>query len=192
MEVETNGQITTLLEQIASGDKAARGELVQVTYDELHRLAAMLMRRERPGHTLQPTALLHEAVVKLCGTKGMKNIVSRALFFGSAARIMRHLLVDHARQRQSVRRGGDFRRIPLDDVVDQLERNQGIDLIALNEVLNRLEKRNKRQFDVVMLRFFVGQSVDDIAKDLGVSATTVKNDWNFARVWLCRQLGEDS
>lgn len=165
---------------------------MKVAYDELHRLATTLMHNERTGHTLQPTALVNEAVLKLFDRHALDNIPNRACFFWVAARAMRQVLVDHARWRNRVRRGGDFRRVPLDNVIDVLEQDQGIDLTALDEALNRLEARNKRQYDVVMLRFFSGLSIKEVASQLAVSPTTVKDDWRFARGWLHRQLSEST
>ncbi len=185
--------ITDILEDIASGNVSARERLTEITYDELRRLAVMLMRRERVGHTLQPTALVHETLLKIIGNDTSLNDVSgRGSFFWLAARVMRHTLVDHARRRNSDRRGGKRQHVPFDEVIHTLEDRQGIRMVDLNEALDLLEVSNRRQYDVVMLRFFVGLSIEEIADQLSVSPTTVKRDWRYARIWIYRRLNEYS
>ena len=145
------------------------------------------MRREHPGHTLSPTAVVHEAVIKLLGEAALDRAADRSYLFASAARAMREVLIDHARRRATARRGGGRRRVPLDAVVDYFE-DQGLDLVAVHEALDRLAERNGRQAQVVTLRYFGGLTVPEIAEALGVSVGTVERDWRIARAWLSNEL----
>ncbi len=191
MSIKTSGPITEILGEIALGNESARNRLVKVAYDELHRLAGTFMRNERNGHTLQPTALVHETVLKLFHEHALTNVPNRACFFWAASRAMRQILVDQSRRRDRLCRGGEYHRVPLDSVIDHVEQEQGIDLLALNEALDLLEVHNKRHFEIVMLRFFVGLTIEEIAEQLDMSAATVKRDWRYARVWLGRRLSGD-
>ena len=179
--------VTVLLARARGGDEQARGDLIARVYGELRRVADGLMRREHPGHTLSPTAVVHEAVIKLLDGAALDRAADRSYLFASAARAMREVLIDHARRRATARRGGGRQRVPLDAVVDYFE-DQGLDLVAVHEALDRLAERNGRQAQVVTLRYFGGLTVPEIAEALGVSVGTVERDWRIARAWLSNQL----
>jgi RNA polymerase sigma-70 factor (ECF subfamily) len=174
---------------VPQGDAAAELEqLLQVVYDELHTIAGRHLRRERPGHTLQPTALVHEAYLRLVGGNGL-SAVDRVHFLRAASRAMRQALVDHARARGAQKRGGGL-QVTLDEAIAGHEAPI-IDMLALDDALTRLGAAEPRWAQVVELKFFSGLDVPDIAHALGVSAATVKRDWQFARAWLARELGTD-
>lgn len=177
-----------ILGRARSGDEAARGELIALIYDELRRVATGLMRRERTGHTLSPTAVVHEAVIRLLGDAVFDQATDRSYLFASAARAMRQVLIDHARRRGADRRGGGRHRVPLDAVVDYFEA-QGLDVVAIHEALDRLAALDGRQSQVMTLRYFGGMTIPEVAAALGVSAVTVERDWRLARAWLAGQLG---
>lgn len=179
--------LTLLLARARDGDEQARGDLIARVYGELRRVADGLMRREHPGHTLSPTAVVHEAVIKLLGEAALDRAADRSYLFASAARAMREVLIDHARRRATARRGGGRQRVPLDAVVDYFE-DQGLDLVAVHEALDRLAERNGRQSQVVTLRYFGGLTVPEIAEAFGVSVGTVERDWRIARAWLSNEL----
>jgi RNA polymerase sigma factor (TIGR02999 family) len=189
MEADRPREVTTLLEQIRLGNAGARDQLVALVYDELRRLGGGLLRRERPGHTLQPTALVHEAVLRLFRPDALAAAQGRAQFLAAAARAMRQVLVDHARQRAADKRGGGRERLPLDDVLDHFA-EQRLDLLALNEALTRLAGLHERQSQVVELRFFGGYTVEEIAEQLGVSVSTVESDFRKATAFLRGQLSD--
>ena len=151
-------------------------------------MAAGLMRRERPDHTLQPTALVNEVFVRLLGRDALGGVPNRAYFFGAAAQAMRQVLVDHARQRQAAKRGGGRDRVPLDEVLDHFEQQQRLDVLALDEALADLARLNERHAQVVTLRFFGGLSVEETAEVLRVSPITVMREWKSAKAWLYREL----
>lgn len=188
----TNGNIppdedvTQLLLAWRGGDDSALERLMPIVYDELRRLAASYMRRERPDHTLQPTALLNEAYLRLIDQTRIAW-QGRAHFFGIAAQMMRRILMDHARQHRAVKRGSGGRKLPLDEALEEPVR-QDLDLLALDEALVRLEKLDPRQGRVVELRFFAGLEVTEVAEVLAVSPATVKREWAVARVWLHREI----
>ena len=192
-ENESDRAITTLLEQIAAGDDQAREKLFHVLYPKLRELAQNALRRERPGHTLQPTALVNEASLKLIGSELLDKSGNRASFFAAAARAMREVLVDHARARAAQKRptGGERDRVALDDVVDVLQKDHGLDVLVLDECLQNLKSLDPRKHDVVMLHFFGGLKFKEIAKNLDVSLSTVEKDWHFSRAWLQRALSAD-
>jgi RNA polymerase sigma factor (TIGR02999 family) len=176
------GDVTRILAAIGEGNGRAGEELLPLVYDELRKLAGQRMAREQPGQTLQPTALVHEAYLRLVGS-GQVEWNSRGHFFAAAAEAMRRILVDRARRRGRIRHGGGRQRIPAN--VDEIAADQeSLDLVDLDEALRRFEKEDERMSRIVMLRFFAGLSVEDTAKALGVSPTTVKRDWAFARAWL--------
>ena len=179
--------VTTLLEAIRGGDESARSRLVGRLYRELHRMAVRLMRRQRPDHTLQPTALLHEALVRLFRGEALQKAPDRAYLFGAAARAMRQVLADHARGRAAGKRGKGRPRVGLDAVVAHFE-EQNLDVLAVHEALERLATFHERQSQVVTLRFLCGFTEAEIAERLGVSVTTVQSDWRVARAWLHQQL----
>lgn len=184
------GEVTALLQAIRAGDAEARGRLVEQIYQELHQVAAGLMRQEETTHTLQPTALLHEAFANLFRADVLARAPNRAYLFGAAARAMREVLVDHARRRQAAKRGSGQRPLPLDAVLHHFE-EQNLDVIALHEALEQLATFHERQSQVVTLRFFGGFTVQEIAAQLGVSASTVESDFRIARAWLREQLRDD-
>lgn len=178
--------ITGLLHQIADGDADAAAELVPLIYDELHKLAAYFMARERHDHTLQTTALVHEAYLRLVRQRN-PTWNNRAHFYGAAAGIMRRILVDHARARHTAKRGGRADHISLQDTTG-LAGDHSDRLLRLDSALTRLAERSPRQVRVVELRFFAGLDVEETAEALAVSPKTVKRDWSIARAWLLREL----
>jgi RNA polymerase sigma factor (TIGR02999 family) len=182
-----SSEVTTLLEAIRAGDGGAREALVERVYQELHRVASGLMREEPPGHSLQPTALLHEAFGRLLRDDVLGRAPNRAYLFGAAARAMRQILVDHARRRKAEKRGGERGRLSLDAVLLSFEERH-LDVVALHEALERLAGLHERQSQVVTLRFFGGLTVEEIAGQLGVSVSTVESDFRIARAWLRQQL----
>ncbi|MCG8403980.1 MAG: sigma-70 family RNA polymerase sigma factor [Phycisphaerales bacterium] len=178
--------VTQYLARLSGGEDVV-SELLPLVYQELRRVAAGYLRRERAGHTLQPTALVHEAYVKLVNQKeaDWKN---RAHFLAVAAEAMQRILIDHARKHRAAKRGAD-RQVTL-DVDSDVAFKTDVDLLALDEALKKLGKLNERQSRVVELRFFGGMSVEEVAHVLAVSPRTVKGDWRFARAWLQRELDE--
>ena len=180
--------VTQLLVDWSKGDQAALDKLMPLVYSELRRLASNYLRRERPGHTLQPTALVNEAYLKLIDQKNAKWR-NRAQFFGISAQLMRRILVDHARQHQAEKRGGaDQQRLSVTSA-EQLVQQPQVDLLALNEALDELATMDPQQSRVVELRFFGGLSIEETAEVLGVGHVTVERDWKMARAWLRRKLG---
>jgi len=157
-----------------------------VVYNELRRLAQRYMRNERPNHTLQPTALVHEAYLRLVGQRAV-SWQGRAHFFGVAAQLMRRVLVDHARAQHAEKRGGNESRVELDEALAP-SKEKTVELLALDEALNRLAKRDPRQARIVEMRFFGGLSEEETARVLDVSTRTVKRDWTVARAWLYNQV----
>jgi len=180
------GHVTSLLKQWKGGDDSALDRLLPLVYAELRRIAARHLRRERAGHSLQPTGLVHEAYLRLVGAPG-PEWQDRAHFFGVSARLMRQILVDHARARGAAKRGGAARRVTLTDHVEPaVERD--LDLLALDEALRRLEEMDPVQGRVVELRYFTGLSIEETAEVLGKSPATVNREWRMARAWLRREL----
>jgi len=189
-DAATRGAVTLLLDRAQRGDRTATDELFPLVYDELRVLAARTLDGERVGHTLQPTALVNEAYLRLVGPSDA-GWQSRAHFFGAAAKAIRRILTDHARSRGRLKRGGGRAggRIPLDEALVVGDDNVP-DLVALDEALERLGAMDAQKARVVELRFFAGLSVEDVARALGVSESTVARDWRFARVWLHKELGD--
>lgn len=181
--------ITQLLVKWSDGDQAALDELMPLVYDELRRLARSYLRSQRQGHTLQPTALVHEAYVRLIDQKNL-SLHSRAQFFGLAAAAMRSILVDHARRRGAAKRGGSHYIVSLDEAEGLTGRTGGtiVDLVALDEALNALAAIKPEHSRVVELRFFGGLTIEETAEVLGISHATVERDWAFARSWLRREM----
>ena len=180
--------ITSLLKKLAEGNQHAGSELVPVIYQELHRLAANHLRHERPDHTLQPTALVHEAYIKLVAQRNT-DWQSRAHFFAVASNLMRRILVDYARRNLRAKRGGGQVRMSLDGVL-LVSPNRPDKMLALDESLTRLEKLDARQGRIVELRYFGGLTVEEAAEFLGVSSTTVRREWTSAKAWLYGELKE--
>lgn len=180
--------ITHLLKEWSDGDQQALDELTPLVYEELRQQAARYLRKERPGHSLQATALINEAFLRLIDVKNVEW-QSRAHFFAIAANLMRRILVDHARRRDAEKRGGTQMRLTLDDTI-AIAREPDVDLLAIDEALNRLAAIDEQQARVVELRFFSGLSVEETAAALGVSPKTVKRDWSVARAWLRREIGD--
>jgi RNA polymerase sigma-70 factor, ECF subfamily len=174
--------ITALLQQLSEGNRDVEAELIPQIYGELRQLAARYMRRERGNHTLQPTALVHEAYERLIQQPQIPW-QSRAHFFATASQMMRHILVDHARARQAAKRGGIQQQITLDDAVVPTT-DQSVDVLALHEALERLARFDARQSRIVELHFFGGLTFEEIAEVLDMSERTVKGDWRMARAWL--------
>lgn len=179
------GQVTVLLKAMRAGDAAAEQSLLPLVYRELHRLARSYMRRERPDHTLQPTALINEAYLRLAG--GEIDWKNREHFIGVAAQVMRRVLVDHARSHNAEIRGGGLKRVELDDGL-ALSPQSAEMLLPLNEALDRLAKINVRQARVVELHYFGGLSMLQISALLHISERSVKRDWSLARIWLFEEL----
>lgn len=186
MPTRSPHEITRLLVAWGDGDQAALEELTPLVYDELHRLAHHYMSHERAGHTLQTSALVNEAYVRLIDWKNVRW-QSRAHFFGVSAQLMRRILVDFARSRGYRKRGGGARAIALDEA-SLVSDEKGANLVALDEALNSLAELDARQSRVVELRFFGGLSVEETAEVLKVSSGTVRREWSLARAWLHREL----
>jgi RNA polymerase sigma-70 factor (ECF subfamily) len=174
--------VTILLGELAKGDERAASKLIPLVYDELRRLASAYMRRERPDHTLQATALVHEAYLKLVEQRDV-DWRGRAHFLGIAAQLMRRILIDHARGHLRDKRGGGMRPVPIDEAL-VFAPEQASELIKLEESLERLAKIDPRQAKIVELRFFGGLTVEQTATVMGVSPKTVKRDWSMAKAWL--------
>lgn len=182
------GEVTTLLAQLNRGDERAMAQLMPLVYQQLRDLAAGFLKRERIDHTLQPTALVHEAYVKLVGQRAARW-ESSGQFLALAATAMRRILVDHARSRGREKRGGRLDRVPLSQATACDE--TGVDLVALDDSLNRLAVDHPRKAKVVELRYFVGLEWQDVARAAECSLATVKRDWEFAKLWLLREMKDD-
>lgn len=180
-------EITRLLADWANGHQAALERLLPLVYDELHRLASSYMRRERPDHTLQTTALVHEAYLKLVGQDDVRW-QTRVHFFAAAAQVMRHILVDHARGRSRAKRGDGLPPLSLDEAAT-ISGQRADELLAINDALITLTATDPRKSRVFELRYFGGMSVDEAAEALKVSPATVARDWRMAKAWLRREIG---
>ena len=181
--------ITALLVGYGRGDKEALDKLMPIVYDELRRQAARYLRREQAGHTLQTTALIHEAYVRLVDQRNVQW-QNRAHFFGIAAKMMRRILVDHARTKKRAKRGGSDVKVSLADATIPVK-GQDLDVVALDEALNRLAEIDEQQSRVVELRFFSGLTVEETAEVMGISPATVKRDWSMAKAWLHREMSRE-
>lgn len=183
--------VSQLLADYGAGDRDALDQLVPLVYDELHRIAASYLSNERVGHTLQPTALVNEAYLRLVQAEDIA-FENRSHFLGIAARLMRQILVDYARRHGARKRGGSRQQVTLTDGVAVDEGGQDVDLLSLDEALTRLARKDDRLARLVELRYFGGLSVEETAEVLGSSARTVKRDWAAARVWLRRSMAADN
>jgi RNA polymerase sigma-70 factor (ECF subfamily) len=186
----SSAEVTRLLQAWSDGDAAALEQLIPLVYAELRRLAARYMRREHPRHTLDTSALINEAYLRLVDARGVQW-QNRAHFFAVSAQVMRRILVDFARTRQNIKRGGGARPLSLDDAIIAAP-ERGADLLALDEALDRLAAISPRQSRVVELRYFGGLTEEEVAAALDVSQRTVRNDWSLARGWLYRELTREA
>ena len=186
MKSSRSTRVTQLLEKFEPGDRHAEEQLFADVYTELRALAARYLHRERKSHTLQPTALVHEAYLKLVGQTRV-DWQGRAHFLAIAARIMRQILVDHARRHRAARRGGNRHRITLDDNL-LIESDRNVDLLALEDALTKLTKLDPCQAEMIELRFFGGLSIVEVAKVIGKSKRSVEREWTMIRAWLRREL----
>lgn len=183
---ETGADVTQMLVRLSDGDRGVLDRLLPVVYDELRGMAARELRRERAEHTLSPTALVHEAFLKLVELERI-NWRGRAHFFGACAQSMRRILISYARMKKAEKRGGGAERVPLNDVILAAQ-DRPADLVALDEALERLEALSERQARIVECRFFAGMEVRETAEALGISPATVKREWTAARAFLNREL----
>ena len=177
-------QVSQILVAIEQGDPHAPEQLLPLVYDELRRLAAEKLAHEQPGQTLQATALVHEAYLRLLGGKQTPDWDGRRHFFAAAAEAMRRILIDRARHKQTRKAGGGCRRLDLDEIEPVLEEENGDRLLALDEALRQLEAEDRRKAELVKLRFFAGLTTEQAAAALGVSTSTAEKDWAYARSWL--------
>jgi RNA polymerase sigma factor (TIGR02999 family) len=181
-----SAEVTRLLQEWSNGEEQALDRLVPQIHRELRKLAASYLRKERSDHTLQPTALVNEAFLKLIDQRAVKW-QNRAHFFGIAAQAMRRILVDHARQRSYQKRGGDVRRVTLDEAL-VVSNERAAEVVALDDALNSLAEFDERKSKIVELRFFAGLSIEETAEILAVSPGTVMRDWTLAKAWLRREI----
>jgi RNA polymerase sigma factor (TIGR02999 family) len=186
----SSGRVTELLVRWRGGDQAALDALMPLVYDELRRLAQHYLRYERADHTLQSTALVHEAYVRLVG-QDSPPWQSRAHFFGIAARLMRQILVEHARAHHAAKRGGHSFKLTLEDVA-AFPQAADVDLVALDDALRKLSAQDARQSRIVELRFFAGLTIEDAAEVLEISRATVTREWTIARAWLYREIARSA
>ncbi len=184
---EKSQEITRMLQEWSGGKQEALDALLPLVYAELHRQASRYLRRERPDHTLQTTALIHEAYMKLVDQREV-NWQNRTHFFGIAAQMMRRILVDYARERHRAKRGGIAEDLPLEAAALVVSEERSIDLVALDEALTRLAEFDERQARIVELRYFSGLNIEETAEVLRVSPATVKSDWNVAKAWLRHEI----
>ena len=182
-------EVTQLLVAWSNGDKTALDRLMPLVYNELRRLARHYMNRERPAHTLQTSGLVNEAYLRLIDQDEMRW-ENRAHFFGIAARLMREILIEHARSRQAAKRGGAQLRVSLSDV-ERIASRTHVNLIALDAALDRLEAIDPRKSRIVELRYFGGLGIEETAEVIGISPATVKRDWSMARAWLRSEIGDE-
>ncbi len=182
-----SGEITVLLAELSRGNQAVADELFVTIYQELRQLAKSYMAHERDGHTLQPTALVHEAYLRLLGSEGTQWR-DRAHFFRTAGQVMRRVLVDYARAGAADKRGGDEQKIPLDETDVLAAPGQSIDLILLDQLLGELQRLHPRAGHLVELRYFIGLSEQEAAEALEISQSTLKREWKFARAWLLSRM----
>jgi len=182
-------ELTELLLDWQQGDRSALERLTPLVYDELRRIAHSYMQRERNGHTLETTALVNEAYLRLAGQQNI-DWQSRAHFFAVTAQVMRHILIDHARRRQYTKHGGDLQQVDLDEA-SLMSRERAAELVALDEALDEFAKLDPRKSRVVELRYFGGLSLEETAEVLQISLMTVRRDWRAAKAWLFRRMREE-
>jgi len=181
--------VTRILSEIEQGDPSAAEQLLPLVYEELRRLAAARLAQEKPGQTLQATALVHDAYIRLVDTERAQRWNSRGHFFAAAAEAMRRILVEQARQKQSLKRGGNRERLELSGIEVEAELTASrLDLLALNEALEKLEATDARKAEIVKLRFFAGLSKVQAAEAMGISASTADNYWAYAKSWLLAEM----
>jgi RNA polymerase sigma factor (TIGR02999 family) len=180
--------ISRILSAIEGGDPQAAEQLLPLLYDELRRLAAQRLAREAPGHTLTATALVHEAYLRLVDSEKAQQWNSRGHFFAAAAEAMRRILVERARRKRSLKAGGDRYRVEMADIEPAVP-EPDVDVLALNEVLENLEKHDRRIAELIKLRFFAGLTTAQAAEVLGIAASTANDDWAYARCWLRLEMG---
>ena len=180
--------VTQLLLDWSNGDAESLNKLLPIVYQELRRLASHYIQQERPDHTLQATALVHEAYLKLIDTKDVRW-QNRAHFFGVMAKVMRHILVDLARRRRAEKRGGG-NKVPLDEAIELPGVKEDVNMVALDEALTRLAENDEQQSQIVELRYFAGLTIAETAEVLGISPATVKRDWEMARAWLHLEISQ--
>jgi len=188
--METKGKVTYLLAELRTGKKEAESRLIEVVYPELRRIATRYMRGERPGHSLQATALVNEAYLRLLG-EGDRNFQNRSHFFAVAATQMRLILVDHARRKRTQKRQGERVRVELTDIL-AISEDKLDEVLEIDTALERLRDWDPRQCKIVELRFFAGLTEEEVAEVLGLSPRTVKRDWKVAKAWLHGELSRES
>jgi RNA polymerase sigma-70 factor (ECF subfamily) len=187
MQTPQSNQVTSLLLDWSRGERAALDQLMPLVYQELRKLASSYLRSERPDHTLQPTALIHEAYLRMIGSD-MPEWQCRAHFFGVAARLMRQILVEHARTRHAVKRGGDKQKISLEDAPEVFAQADAAELLSLDYALTKLAAFDERRSRILEMRAFGGMSVEETAQALGVSERTIKREMRLAQAWIRREL----
>jgi len=182
--------VTRILSEIEQGDRHAADQLLPLVYEELRKLAAAKLAQEKPGQTLQATALVHEAYLRLVDAENDLHWNSRGHFFGAAAEAMRRILVEQARRRKTLKAGGQWQRVSLSDA-DPIDGGKELDLVALDEALDRLAAFKPRKADLVKLRFFAGLTIKQAAECLGIASTTADDDWAYAKSWLRTEMSKD-
>lgn len=190
MTEEPANEITQMLIELTDGNQEVVNQILPHIYDELRRLAGSYLRRERSDHTLQPTALVHEAYMKLIDQRQVRW-QNRAHFFGIAAQVMRRILMDHARKHKAEKRGGEADKLPLEDEILIVATNRSDQLMALDEALNSLAEMDPQKAKIVELRYFGGLSIEETAEVMGVSVPTINRQWRTAKAWLYGQLSGD-
>jgi len=187
----TPSEVTMGLREIRKGNRQARNRVIDLVYNDLRQVATRLLERERRDHILTPMVVVHETVIRLLGDAALVRAPNRRLLLAAAARIMRQVLVDHARQRLADRRGGRWTKIPLGEFTEDLD-TKDVDVLAIHEALTELSSISERQSQVVTLRYFGGMTTQEIAAVLNVSAVTVERDWRSARRWLRKRLSDQA
>ncbi|QDT51780.1 ECF sigma factor [Symmachiella dynata] len=188
----TNGDVTQVLEAISRGERLASEQLLPLVYDQLRKLASQKMSQEAVGHTLQPTALVHEAYLRLVADVSDSDWENRGHFYAAAAEAMRRILIEAARRKSSLKQGGDRQRIELPEEIADVNFADSDAIIALDGSLEKLQQKDPESFKLVMLRYFGGLTVDESAAAMGISPRTAKRNWSFARAWLQREINRQS